>query len=175
LVTVPEESALSRQAARRRLSAPIPYGIPLTPKDTLLHCGLEFNVVTAKLFRYVDHEHEQRPTVTTPGINMSTTRLAIKYLESISGGKLQCFRHLNQDNRVGSFDRASLRYFPRRENRRTGNDNPKEEEEILKQIESDIVVWLSSQEVPEGHVRFFPGTDSPYRQPRYSLHRTNGC
>ena len=140
-------------AARKRLSVSAPQGMP--PEERLEYWGIKKCKQTEALFRNVKSHR-------TPGV--STSSMAKRWISNLGGtNTLSSIDELHDNNTEMSIEGASFRFFPRSVGFSHGGSeefDDEQNEQELKQIETQIESWLSPVDVAEGFVRFFHGTAS---------------
>jgi hypothetical protein len=138
-----------RHALMRVSKKPPPH---LSPADCLHFWGLEKNEATSGLF-YMAENYEQilegRIIKSTLGKKWVDSVYACGVVRRVAG------ENLNEGNRDGEFQGASLRYFLVEEEIEDDGEN-----EFGNRIGNPINEWLSSRTPPEGHTRFFHGTSA---------------
>ena len=140
-------------AARKRLSVPAPQSMP--PEERLEYWGIKKCKQTEALFRNVKSHR-------TPGV--STSSMAKRWISNLGGtNTLSSIDALDDNNTEKSIEGASFRFFPRSVGFSHGGSeecDDEQNEQELRQIETQIESWLSPDDVAEGFVRFFHGTAS---------------
>jgi hypothetical protein len=143
----------SVSAARKRLSVPAQQGMP--PEERLEYGGIKKCKQTEALFRNVKRHR-------TPGV--STSSMAKRWISNLGGtNTLSSIDELDDNNTEKSIEGASFRFFPRSVGFSHGGSeefDDEQNEQELRQIETRIESWLSSDDVAEGFVRFFHGAAS---------------
>jgi hypothetical protein len=148
----------TRRHASMRVSKKVPPD--LSPVDCLRFWGLKKNEATRGLFYLAENYKrilEGRIFKSALGQKWVDSVYMCGVIRKVAG------EELNEGNRDGEFQGASLRYIPVEEGIIDGiwnEDDGDGQEAFVNHIGNAINEWLSSQPPPEGHTRFFHGTSA---------------